>query len=53
MNRDQKGLVIGACLFIAGVVLGWELSASQIARECSKVGGFLVGGSVFTCKERT
>jgi len=42
--------------FIAAIVLactfgfGWAMSASTIAHECEKLGGFWVNQSVYECK---
>jgi hypothetical protein len=42
--------------FIASVVLacafgfGWGMSASTIAHECDKLGGFLVQSTTYECK---
>ena len=37
---------------VAAFILGWLISASVIGRDCSKLGSFYLGNTVFECKAK-
>lgn len=42
-------LIIGAIIGLVGYSLGWRHAHQTIATECKLLGGFYVGGTVYTC----
>jgi len=50
----MKNIFAITCLWLSGLVMGWIIgqiaSASTIATECQKLGGFYVGSVTYECK---
>ena len=43
---------LGVLCLVCAVALGWIVSANTIAAECSNIGAFYVGKTVYECKVR-
>lgn len=48
--RDTVEVLVLLALFAVAFFGAWVTSASEIARECEKLGAFYVGNTVYKCE---
>lgn len=51
-NAQQMSALAMVFAVVAAFILGWLISASVIGRDCSKLGSFYLGNTVFECKAK-
>lgn len=44
-------MFLNLIIFIAGLIIGWQLAHQEVATECERQGSFYVGSKTFKCTE--
>ena len=53
MDNFLSTILLCILTAICAAVMGWTAAHNTVAKECSTLGGFYVGESVFECKEKS